>query len=81
MASRTLALAGVIFALALATPARADVPPDPPEAAPTSARPSGATPKAKRSHAARPIVSGLLAALLLIVAAAAGANDKPRKAT
>lgn len=73
----------LLFALGVASAARADVPPlDPPKtAAPAaSAAPKNAAPAQKplfRGHARRPIFLGLLAAMFLIIGALAGANDRP----
>lgn len=71
MAPRRLAWLGLGLALSLSAPARADEPPDPPAVA--------AKPAQNKPFMSRPLVVGLLAALFLIVAGAAGANDKHGK--
>ena len=75
MTSRRAAWVGLCFALALALPAHADVAPERPAPAKSAAPAQGSRP-AKRPLSQRPVIVGLLAALFLIVAGAAGANDK-----
>ena len=75
----------LLFALGVASSARADVPPpDPPPAAsgdaPTAGPPAQtgtASTGLFRGHARRPIFLGLLAAAFLLIGALAGANDRP----
>ncbi|MCC6662440.1 MAG: hypothetical protein IT375_01790 [Polyangiaceae bacterium] len=65
--------AGLALSLALGSaPASADVTPEKPKVA---AKPAAN----RRPIASRPVLVGLLAALFLIVAGAAGANDKHKK--
>lgn len=77
MAPRLAALLGLALALSLSAPARADVPPGP---APVAQKAPAASP-GRRPFASRTVVVGLLAALFLVVAGAAGANDKKKPAS
>lgn len=75
MLSRTAFLLALALAFSLPLPAAADDVPGPAKA---SAGSSAA--KRDRPFTARPVVVGILAALFLIVAGAAGANDKKKPA-
>ena len=72
MGKRLVPLFGLLTVLSIAAPAFADIPNDPPK---TEARSDRAD--KRRPFLTRPAVLGVLAALLLVVmAGAAGANDK-----